>query len=40
MREGLRGDAYTEQASILRRTKSDLSTEQDQVNPKAVLDGV
>lgn len=36
--EGLRGDAYTEQASIL-RTKSDLSTEMIQVNLKAVLDG-
>ncbi len=36
--EGLRGDAYTEQASIL-RTKEDLSTEMIQVNLKAVLDG-
>ena len=36
--EGLRGDAYTEQASIL-RTKTDLSTEMIQVNLKAVLDG-
>jgi len=36
--EGLRGDAYTEQASIL-RTKTDLSTEMIQVNLKGVLDG-
>ncbi|MDG1278875.1 MAG: SLBB domain-containing protein [Algoriphagus sp.] len=36
--EGLRGDAYTEQASIL-RTKTDLSTEMIQVNLKSVLDG-
>jgi len=36
--EGLRGDAYTEQASIL-RTKTDLSTEMIQVNLKAVLEG-
>jgi protein involved in polysaccharide export with SLBB domain len=36
--EGLRGDAYTEQASIL-RTKSDLSTEMIQVNLKSVLEG-
>jgi protein involved in polysaccharide export with SLBB domain len=36
--EGLRGDAYTEQASIL-RTKTDLSTEMIQVNLKAVLAG-
>lgn len=36
--EGLRGDAYTEQASIL-RTKADLSTEMIQVNLKSVLDG-
>lgn len=36
--DGLRGDAYTEQASIL-RTKKDLSTEMIEVNLKAVLDG-
>ena len=36
--EGLRGDAYTTQASIL-RTKKDLSTEMIQVNLKGVLDG-
>lgn len=36
--EGLRGDAYTEQASIL-RTKTDLSTEMIQVNLKSILDG-
>ncbi len=36
--EGLRGDAYTERASIL-RTKSDLSTEMIEVNLKAVMDG-
>lgn len=36
--EGLRGDAYTTQASIL-RTKQDLSTEMIQVNLKGVLDG-
>jgi protein involved in polysaccharide export with SLBB domain len=36
--EGLRGDAYTAQASIL-RTKEDLSTEMIQVNLKEVLDG-
>lgn len=36
--EGLRGDAYTQQASIL-RTKKDLSTEMIQVNLGAVLDG-
>ncbi|MEP1088637.1 SLBB domain-containing protein [Algoriphagus sp.] len=36
--EGLRGDAYTTQASIL-RTKNDLSTEMIQVNLKDVLDG-
>lgn len=36
--EGLRGDAYTAQASIL-RNKEDLSTEMIQVNLKAVLDG-
>ncbi len=36
--EGLRGDAYTSQASIL-RTKDDLSTEMIQVNLKAILDG-
>lgn len=36
--DGLRGDAYTEQASIL-RTKPDLSTEMIQVNLKAVLAG-
>lgn len=36
--EGLRGDAYTTQASIL-RTKDDLSTEMIQVNLREVLDG-
>ncbi|SHO62031.1 SLBB domain-containing protein [Algoriphagus zhangzhouensis] len=36
--DGLRGDAYTDQASIL-RTKKDLSTEMIEVNLKAVLDG-
>lgn len=36
--EGLRGDAYTVQASVL-RTKDDLSTEMIQVNLKEVLDG-
>ena len=36
--EGLRGDAYTERASIL-RTKTDLSTEMIEVNLKAVLAG-
>lgn len=36
--EGLRGDAYTSQASIL-RNKDDLSTEMIQINLKAVLDG-
>lgn len=36
--EGLRGDASTTQASIL-RNKEDLSTEMIQVNLKAVLDG-
>ncbi len=36
--EGLRGDAYTAQASIL-RNKEDLSTEMIQVNLKAVLEG-
>ena len=36
--EGLRGDAYIAQASIL-RNKEDLSTEMIQVNLKAVLDG-
>lgn len=36
--EGLRGDAYTSQASIL-RNKEDLSTEMIQVNLKAILDG-
>ncbi|MFC3416602.1 SLBB domain-containing protein [Algoriphagus hitonicola] len=36
--EGLRGDAYTEQASIL-RTKTDLSTEFIQVNLKEILAG-
>lgn len=36
--EGLRGDAYTEQASIL-RTKADLSTEFIQVNLKEILAG-
>ncbi|RAI95114.1 SLBB domain-containing protein [Algoriphagus yeomjeoni] len=36
--EGLRGDAYTTQASIL-RTKEDLSTEMIQVNLRGVLDG-
>lgn len=36
--EGLRGDAYTERASIL-RTKADLSTEMIQVNLKDVLAG-
>jgi len=36
--EGLRGEAYTTQASIL-RTKDDLSTEMIQVNLREVLDG-
>ncbi|MBN3520934.1 SLBB domain-containing protein [Algoriphagus lutimaris] len=36
--EGLRGDAYTQQASIL-RTKEDLSTEMVQVNLQSILDG-
>lgn len=36
--EGLRGDAYTERASIL-RTKTDLSTEMIQVNLRDVLAG-
>ncbi len=36
--EGLRGDAYTTQASIL-RTKQDLSTEMIQVNLRGVIDG-
>ncbi|REG86364.1 SLBB domain-containing protein [Algoriphagus antarcticus] len=36
--EGLRGDAYTTQASIL-RTRADLSTEMIQVNLKEVLEG-
>jgi protein involved in polysaccharide export with SLBB domain len=36
--EGLRGDAYTTQASVL-RTKVDLSTEMIQVNLRGVLDG-
>lgn len=36
--EGLRGDAYTTQASIL-RTKQDLSTEMIQVNLQGILDG-
>lgn len=36
--EGLRGDAYTAQASVL-RTKADLSTEMIQVNLKGILDG-
>ncbi|MEB2783264.1 SLBB domain-containing protein [Algoriphagus persicinus] len=36
--EGLRGDAYTTQASVL-RTKDDLSTEMIQVNLRSVLDG-
>lgn len=36
--EGLRGDAYTTQASVL-RTKDDLSTEMIQVNLRGVLDG-
>ena len=36
--EGLRGDAYTERASIL-RTKADLSTEMIEVNLGAVLAG-
>lgn len=36
--EGIRGDAYTKQASIL-RTKEDLSTEMIQVNLQSVLDG-
>jgi protein involved in polysaccharide export with SLBB domain len=36
--EGLRGDAYTDQVSIL-RTKTDLSTEMIQVNLKSVLAG-
>lgn len=36
--EGLRGDAYTERASIL-RTKADLSTEMIEVNLKNVLSG-
>ncbi|MEB2782527.1 SLBB domain-containing protein [Algoriphagus sp. C2-6-M1] len=36
--EGLRGDAYTTQASVL-RTKDDLSTEMIQLNLQSVLDG-
>ncbi len=36
--EGLRGDAYTTQASIL-RTKDDLGTEMIQVNLQGILDG-
>lgn len=36
--EGLRGDAYTERASIL-RTRTDLSTEMIEVNLKEVLAG-
>ena len=36
--EGLRGDAYMAQASIL-RNKEDLSTEMVQVNLRAILDG-
>ncbi len=36
--EGLRGDAYTAQASIV-RNKEDLSTEMIQVDLKSVLDG-
>ncbi|TFV95691.1 capsule biosynthesis protein [Algoriphagus kandeliae] len=36
--EGLRGDAYLEQASIL-RTKNDLSTEMIQVNLREILNG-
>ncbi|WP_339750981.1 SLBB domain-containing protein [Algoriphagus aquimarinus] len=36
--EGLRGDAYTAQASVL-RTKADLSTEMIQVNLRGILDG-
>lgn len=36
--EGLRGDAYTDRASIL-RTKADLSTEMIEVNLKNVLSG-
>jgi protein involved in polysaccharide export with SLBB domain len=36
--EGLRGDAYTTQASIL-RTKEDLSTEMIQVNLRGILEG-
>ncbi|MCE7055960.1 SLBB domain-containing protein [Algoriphagus sp. AGSA1] len=36
--EGLRGDAYTIQASIL-RTRDDLSTEMIQVNLRGILDG-
>ncbi|WP_439489315.1 SLBB domain-containing protein [Algoriphagus sp.] len=36
--EGLRGDAYTTQASIL-RTRDDLSTEMIQVNLRGILDG-
>lgn len=36
--EGIRGDAYTKQSSIL-RTKEDLSTEMIQVNLQSVLDG-
>lgn len=36
--EGLRGDAYISQASIL-RNKEDLSTEMIQVNLKAILEG-
>lgn len=36
--EGLRGDAYTTQASIL-RTRTDLSTEMIQVNLRGVLEG-
>ncbi|MDX5338868.1 MAG: SLBB domain-containing protein [Cyclobacteriaceae bacterium] len=36
--EGLKGDAYTQRASIL-RTKSDLSSEVLEVNLKAILEG-
>lgn len=36
--DGLRGDAYTTQASIL-RTRPDLSTEMIQVNLQGILDG-
>lgn len=36
--EGLRGDAYTSQASIV-RNREDLSTEMIQVNLKAIMDG-